>query len=1148
MINKASLQRLCLLAVVLPVAVCCKVDERYSTDADLDLEMTFFGDGLQIPLGTTKQIRVDSLVDLAGETVKQYLVEDEDKNYSFSYSGSFDLKDQLSAFDFQSLADIDAVTMDKDYTYHVGDINQEDFTIEGKTYTSHIDFDNVAAINDINIPAINKNESVNTGLFKYAPGENIDVTKYSEHFDRPFVAIKRSDVESEFQSRGANDTDEYSIMSLIYPMPDAGDEKPHVKFDGVKYNNNIGSISNIRFAPGAKMKVEITLLNNFMTSGSITPYLEIDVSEVLILSSGDDYIVLDQTMDKSTGWSSSYEYDIDGLAVDFPCNEISFDVPIDFSGYALIENACASGKSFHSTTGDISVNVKVYFENLVISSAIATLTNPLEIESTTVSTSINFAPVSVPEQVNKVEILMDETTPVTFNVSAEKLNDIAGLTVTPDLKIIFPEGMEVEGMDANRSIALTGDINSGPISKDIVVKKITVFPDNNSNISFDGEVKVVAGGTIMGTLDLAELPDKEENDIAVNACIKGTPKFKDYNIYLDPICEDMAFDEDCGFYIDGVSSFGTFYVYPEGINNFVLECTVPDIAGVDIRTEDTGVKAKFPDFIVFKDLDPSLNYNPADNSIVLYGQIPHQIVLPIDKIKATPVAEGDSFHIPGHIVISGNIIATPSDGSDCIHKATLESLVGQSITMVAKVPTIKSARIELDSDFTLDIDYESESVTFLASDSIPKELKSLDSVELDNVYANIDITITDLPDLGGDPYEVHLDINLPSYVTPSVISADRVLTPDSNNSGTINIKEKIESLSGIDLISGKDVTGQITVTGTITARSPKIEDISSIKSDVVCQIHAVLGDDEGRIKFGKVSAHVDYDLNAKAKVTFDTMPEVFQKAANLDLRPSIALGVNTNLAVPVSGEVVLTPYKDGAPIESGITTISGIELPYAVDGKVSSKGFYIAEDASRKRPDEFKDYTPIDKNLYSVISQIPDSLIVNVKGGVDDSKACVIDPGQETECNIDYTFSVPIEFGNGLDLAFTTEFALEEEISNFAMMSLALEIVGEITNSTPFEFEVDTRLLDKDGKALALTNTPKLLVKSCSPTGDPVVSPVDFLFNLSEFGNKEIATLELTIRFAAQPGIQLNAADFLQLSLSAILPEGITINPKAMEE
>ncbi len=90
----------------------CQVDDNYTYDKirNVDTDMTLFQNGLQIPLvENTAQIRVDSIMKLAGLDTLENIVLQGDGTYRFELHDEFDLADQLDSLDLRDVVKISSL-------------------------------------------------------------------------------------------------------------------------------------------------------------------------------------------------------------------------------------------------------------------------------------------------------------------------------------------------------------------------------------------------------------------------------------------------------------------------------------------------------------------------------------------------------------------------------------------------------------------------------------------------------------------------------------------------------------------------------------------------------------------------------------------------------------------------------------------------------------------------------------------------------------------------------------------------------------------------------------------------------------------------------------------------------------------------------
>lgn len=1130
----AVLLKSLLLTAAASLVFACKVDDRYriyDLDDTLDTEMTLFGEGITVPLGKTKPIRVDSLLALAGEENQDFLTLAKDGTYSIRLEDSIDLSDELSDLDLTSFASIDGVSFNEQFEYKIGDFNVEDLTVEGTSYSTSIVFDEIANVKDIKVKAFDESETMDFCISDYVSKDDLKVSV--DPFSESFTVMRKIVVSEEVEKYASTSTVPVDLSGLLPSTIDVSQEAETLQFADVVLDENIASISNVRFGPDSRINVKVSLVRPFLTAGIITPDISIDLSDIFKIKDVDGPLTFTKPLTVNNGWSTTYSFTPEYLSQSvFTGNRISVDKKVKVDGVLYVSEPYTTGQQYFSCD-DTGMSVEVSFDNIEISSAAVELAGTQTTSETTFEVPLDFGPFEVPEQVKHITVLMDESNPVSLTLSATGLSSMKNLTVTPDIAVQFPSNMVVDGTDANGVLHLSGNISNGSLNDDLVLKSFSIAPVNGV-VEYHGKIVVNASASATGSFDVADIPD---DDPVLTASVKGAPAVADYRITLDPITEDLAYSQDCSFDVPGIGSFGSFSVYPEGNDNKIeLSVDMPDVRGVLISAKEPGIKATFPPYVVFKNLDPSLNFNAADNSIILKGELPHSIVLPIEKLSLSPVAVGDTYHIDGAIDISGCVEASPLASDGTINKETIEDISGQTITLKADVPTLRAQRVELDGDFDFEFEQDLEEMTFLAAEDIPEQLQSISELLLNDVFANVNVNVKDLPDLGSSRFKLHLEVTLPEMVDPSVIIIDKELESDGPGSVSTEISEQILALRDIDFTTGEDIAGKISVKGSLKAVKPHIEDIATLKSAITCNIAGSLGNDEGKISVGNVTGRVKYDFNTEMTTELDGVPDILKgDDIVLDILPELSLSMTTNIGVPVVGSIVIVPFIGDEAIESNKVVISNVVLPYSTDGKEVTKGFFIARDASASCPEG---YEPINQNLSSLIRQIPDKIKVSVEGGVDSSKDCVVNPATEYTCKLDYAMNVPLKFGDEFTATITKDFDLPE----YDLGANSILFTGTVTNSTPLDLNLVIAILDENGAEVNVGDQASIAIPSCDAQGNAVETPISFGVDLTNCGDAVMKTARLTFHLGAQAGIAVQNEDFFQVELFASLPHGFTFN------
>ena len=110
-----------------------------------------------------------------------------------------------------------------------------------------------------------------------------------------------------------------------------------------------------------------------------------------------------------------------------------------------------------------------------------------------------------------------------------------------------------------------------------------------------------------------------------------------------------------------------------------------------------------------------------------------------------------------------------------------------------------------------------------------------------------------------------------------------------------------------------------------------------------------------------------------------------------------------------------------------------------------------------------------------------------------------------------------------------------------------ITIGGEVENQLPLALELSLGLLDDKDNIIPLETVPAQLIKSCSSTGEQVITPLELTLKAGK--NLDLSKLNsILVSFKATSGdaagVQLNEESYVQASLNLLLPEGINLDLK----
>ena len=258
----------------------------------------------------------------------------------------------------------------------------------------------------------------------------------------------------------------------------------------------------------------------------------------------------------------------------------------------------------------------------------------------------------------------------------------------------------------------------------------------------------------------------------------------------------------------------------------------------------------------------------------------------------------------------------------------------------------------------------------------------------------------------------------------------------------------------------------------------------------------------------------------------------------------LSVDINTNVDVPVKGELEITPYYGE---EAGQKKIVVIELDPSerIDDKYR---IYI----SNKNP-QTSGLKFIDLDLMSLLynkkeGQKPvmaTSLAINLNAGVDPEKECVIEPSKEYFFSADYEVGVPLELGEDFSFEYRDVITGLPEVASELMAYGSLGLGGKITNGLPLRMNLQLRLLDAEGNVIPMKEgAGKMEIAPCDPTGRPVTTDISLVLGGIDKNAPQLYAIEFvfTVDTKGAAGVPLTPDSYLQVKLGALIPDGVTVN------
>jgi hypothetical protein len=238
--------------------------------------------------------------------------------------------------------------------------------------------------------------------------------------------------------------------------------------------------------------------------------------------------------------------------------------------------------------------------------------------------------------------------------------------------------------------------------------------------------------------------------------------------------------------------------------------------------------------------------------------------------------------------------------------------------------------------------------------------------------------------------------------------------------------------------------------------------------------------------------------------------------------PELLLSYNGNFSIPAGAKATFIAQKDGVttnqignvrftlPVASGSNKVSR-QFRFCTSGQGAGGAVGVKADI----PKLFKPF--------------PDIIYVYLDISTDKNKFGTLDLDKQYELQIDLKVSSPLSYGPGLQLETEKEVSLPPTIGKF-LKNNRLKLLGDITNTSPLQVDLDIVLADEAGNPICPTATQTI---AAGGTTD-----IELDFSPAE-GAERIAKALLKLKAApAQTGEPINANDYVQANLHFQIPGG----------
>lgn len=956
--------------LVATVLVTSCIDQRYDINNGLSTSITFGGDSLTLPLGSTDTIRLGDFLDPADVELMKTM---ENGGYALSIKDSLSI--DVPKIDQQSLR-IEDKTFTQSQTVNFGDINLEDFSIPGLSVNSDINFSfNAISLGDFAVPNISPDPTTfGAGMSGYAPTD---------------LAVDDIDV-----SGGSND-----LFAGINLPPDPGVPSIPVKIedpDDVAFNSTedvnytisvpdgVSDIDSVLLndSPAATFSVSLELAgaSGVITTGRIVPIVSIDPSDLFVfnnLPGGTIEFEAKDSLTVSNNFKLSKEYTIKELNIGGnpnAINELSVTDQIVSTGTMGMKGVYVlSDKIDEVRTLDLIVKVSI--NDMVIKSMVFNIPT---IQST-ISGSTSFdIDNTVPSDIKKVNAVFfdPDRHSIRFNLKAETgtLPPMRSSAFTIDyLTIQFPDEFKFKpraGLSGS-TLSLTNvsfNPNTGyPIELELESFDLSQTNILNNKLFWQDNITYSGNVTFTGRINSADIPSST-NDTKMSLAISSDLGFNSAEIETNtkeiPLTDldiPISFDINIS---DRIKRLDTIKLKPGTLIS--LRINKPTLPFKIASNENNRLRIIFPDLFTFK---PAL----VNNHFFIDDTIPDLIELELASLNIDRVLEADGGLLLNELInVKGGIELR----SGTVNTTAIEDLTNEKLNLMASTDdlTISSTSLELKA---LSTNYADSTVLDLPPIDLPEEILSLDSILLANgASIQLDINITNMPNLS-KPLIANIKLDFPSLLgfSPGQANPNNII--EINQAFVGGKLSKTIGLEGL-FFDGKDLGGKLNINEKVGFDIGVSVDEATVNSEQLTSqpITVTVDVKLTGIQFEEVYGKLNPGIPAQNQhIALSGLPSFLQgDSIVLDItKPVITLETESNLGIPIVIDLLMKPSRKGVIIADAEQAIQ-LALPKASSvNDARTTRFWIAPD-SAGMPQGMYSCWPTFKNCsepYPMTSSLP---------------------------------------------------------------------------------------------------------------------------------------------------------------------------------
>jgi hypothetical protein len=1033
------------------------IDELYDINNGISMDMALGGDSLSIPIGTTDTIRLGDQLDPEKIAMLKTM---ENGGYGISIDSLMDVPIPVITG-----PDIEDQNIDKTVSIDFGDINLENFKIDGVNVEKNVSMGlDAYSLGNFVIPSIAVDRTTDAGIAKY--------TLSTPGIPNLVVNANRDNLLSGISvppNPGSG-----QLVDIPEPDPVAVNTTGNINYS-VSVPPGVSNISDILLEDGAVFEISIELsgATDVLSAGRVVPSFTIDPKGLFEFKTppaeGKIVFTAADSMTASNGYKVFKRLDINGLNITGNPNaqnklEISKTVTAD-GLMSLIGARVMSEQLGNISTMDLLVKLSV--SGVVISSMEFDIPSmQAGIPSGTTGFSLSN---SVPDQIGTInKVNFENPATITIDLSTLGMDAITGLSVKIDnLVLTFPSQFVFEDQPGlSESTFTITDEAFDPLAGKIITLTLkgldmSDIAISNNRINWSPVISYSGQLSFGGRINSKDIPS---TDAKMNVKFESSMTFKSAEVTTNKISVD----------IPTVS-------IPIPLNvNIAKEVkrlnTIKMKAGTKIRVDIVkpelpltfsarNIQIAFPDIFVFT---PALPLNV----FTIDGPVPDSIVLVLDAIAINQDLENGALVMNKSLGLSGGVDLL----SGVVNSTEIAALSGKSLNVKAS-----TSDLIIDSTTVVLNDLEktiSDSQDLIFNNiSVPAELVSLDSILL-NDSANIDlsVTITNMPTLS-NPLNANVTVDFPDlllFPAGSVNANNRLVInePFVNGKLSRNIKLRGLKFDSNDLMNGSlSINKKLNYSAGVSVASSSVNSDDLMGKEISVTVNAKISNLDFKAVYGKLDPKI---------TPIDETIQLGDINKNLDgidvvldiTKPVIALNTECNLGIPIDAVIKVTPIISGSPVSSAEQSFT-LNIPKAPTVNDHLKtGFWISPDTAGMPAG----YHFIERDIQDLFKRIPDAVRLTADVSTNKSEQHFFDLEAAYKFNLEYEVTVPFAFGEDFYISINKDITgIDPSIGEMAKRVKGLEVLGSIQNSIPLELQLALIPLDEDGDRIAIDTVTQII-------------------------------------------------------------------------